>query len=805
MNPDTPQPTPFLQQRLVRLFTYGLLPLLALATMLLHLWFAPKPVLMSSDTRFECYSRLGLYFGIGFTLLALITGAITLFKRHSPKGLTALISGFTLLGFVSYLLSEPVVNSLFDNDLLWELPYLAFALVSFGLLSTFIATIWQLVARPLKQSYSVVNDAILTLLGMITIFFGGPLCAFFFAESGIENPFFWLTGSVCYCVILLAGALHLIWLIGSRLLNKIALNKGYVWCWALLVTLVFPLSGLFLNRRLPFPSDLQSPWCYGLTVLTAASLLMPDGKGRWGQLLAYFRWATFPFTLYFFILFLPFLPLSLPSMLILGAGILIFAPTLLMCFHVTALKRSAKAFQRTWTRWCVALLGLALIPSILVITVERERTLVRPLIAAIATPDTTTSVDTLPIPEAEAKRIAERLLSHNYASQNFPIISHWAEYRLFDGLHPRTEVLKSLAIRLNLTFKSRFNRSLWSNIRSASAPVTTELRGVGTCALTLSLTIPALEKAEEFRAPIRLADGVWITGLRLKMPNDGPWRDGLLCDRRAATWVYERLTERNIDPALLTLDTLTEGTLRVSPVTEPRHVEIDLLLPNPTWCNAPITIGDQTVRLPNGEAVAESPTPGATVCFIGPGAQHPLPKANLYVVATPVITVSESEPTELPTFGRVDAARAIRFAYGNAYAKNLCLTEAVYVGDGWKDATFTPMRPKRPLPTLAPDEPWQQGAIAAQLSEARLHAPHPEYNQPLWDAMQRSQALMPQFAYIVVETDEQVKALKTLDVIAKQAMEGVDFEEPNIKQSAPTFLLLLLAVLPLLVWQRRRA
>ncbi|MBR5588119.1 MAG: hypothetical protein IKW23_04640 [Kiritimatiellae bacterium] len=152
MNPDTPQPTPFLQTRLVRLFTHGVLPLLALATMLLHLWFAPKPVLMSSDTRFECYSRLGLYFGIGFTLLALITGAITLFKRHSPKGLTALISGFTLLGFVSYLLSEPVVNSLFDNDLLWELPYLAFALVSFGLLSTFIATIWQLVARPLNPT-----------------------------------------------------------------------------------------------------------------------------------------------------------------------------------------------------------------------------------------------------------------------------------------------------------------------------------------------------------------------------------------------------------------------------------------------------------------------------------------------------------------------------------------------------------------------------------------------------------------------------------------------------------------------------
>lgn len=804
MTPDTPQPTPFLQKRFVRLFTHGLLPLLALAPMLFHLWLAPKPVLTSSDSLFQCYHRLGLYFGIGFTLLTLITGAITLFKRHSPKGLTALISCFALLGFVSYLLSDPVVTTLFDNQLLWHLPLLAFALVSFGLLSTFIATIWQLVARPLKQTYSVVTDATLTLLGMVAIFFGGPLCAMFFSEINIENPFFWLTGAVCYCVILLAGALHIIWLIGCHHLQKLSTNKRYALCWTLLVTLVFPLTGLLLNRTLPFPSDLQSPWCYGLTFLTAASLLIPDGKGRWGQWLAYFRWTTLPFTLYFFILFLPFLPLALPSMLILGAGILIFAPTLLLNLHVTALKRSAKAFQHTWTRWSIALLGLALIPSILVITVERDRALVRPLIAAIATPDTTAAVDTLPIPEATAKRIAERLLTHHYAEQNFPIISHWAEVRLFDSLHPRSEVLKSLAIRLNLPCTTRFSRSPWTNIRSASAPVTTELRGVGSCALTLSLTIPALKEVEEFRAPIHLADGVWITGLRLKMPNDGPWRDGLLCDRRAATWVYERLTERNIDPALLTLDTLTEGTLRVSPVTEPRHVEIDLLLPSPTWSDAPITIGDQTVRLPNGEPVVAPQTPGATVCFIGPGAQHPLPKANLYVVATPVITVSENAPTALPAVGRVDAARAIRFAYGNAYAKNLYLTEAVYVGDGWKDAAFTPMRPKRPLPTLAPDEPWQQGAIAAQLSEARLHAPHPEYDQPLWEAMQRSNALMPQFAYIVVETDEQVKALKTLDVIAKQAMEGVGFEHPNVKQSTPTFLFLLLAVLPLLIWQRRR-
>ena len=785
-----PSPTPFLQKPLVRLLTHGVMPLLAFVALLLQLWLAPKPVVLLHKPLILTYYVLGIYLSIGFTGILLLTSGITLAKRHTPFWLECLMGVCTLFALVTAITCDTFVQ-IIESNMLWQLPTLLFSTVCFGLLTPLIATLWQLVARPLRQDYSSVTDGILTLLGMIAIFFGGPFVAMLCFTLDIENEFFWLAGGVSYCILLLAGVLHLIWLIGRNHLHKMAQHRRYAWIWTLVVTLILPLTGLLLNLHTFFPGDLQSRWCYLLTLLTATSLLLPDGKGIFGKAIALWRWAMFPFTLYFFILFLPFIPLALPCLFLFGAGLLLLAPTLLLSVHVPALRRSAAVFRHKASCIAVAILGCALIPTIFIISVERDRAQVRPLIAAIATPDATASRDDLPMDEDTAKRITQILFDQTNRTPRFPLLNLWKKYRLFNGLTPSKAVLNSLAIRFNLS--TRIASRQWWSLRSKQTPVTLTLRGESTCHLTVAIDIPAIEEAEEYRAPITVANGVWITGLRLKMPQNGPWREGLLCDRRAATWVYERLTERRIDPALLTLDTLTEGTLRVSPVTEARQVEIDLLLPSPNWCSTPFTIGDQAITLSNGKTDTPVTSTVATVCFIGPEAQMPLPKADLYVVGTPVITVSETTPETLPETGRIDVERAFLFARGNAYAKNLHLTQAVYAGKGWEKAVFTPMRPRYALPKRAPDEPWQQAAIAGQLAEACLYTPHPEYAAPLYDAMMRSKALMPRFAYIVVENETQERALRTLDVVAKQAIEGVDFVENTVvKQSTPTFWCLLL-------------
>ncbi len=89
------------------------------------------------------------------------------------------------------------------------------------------------------------------------------------------------------------------------------------------------IGGLVLNRSIKFPYDFQHPYVYVLAVANLAVLLlrfrMGTGLGTLGWVL---RAVLFPFTLYFFIVFLPFLPLSLVAMLAFGAGVLMLSPTL---------------------------------------------------------------------------------------------------------------------------------------------------------------------------------------------------------------------------------------------------------------------------------------------------------------------------------------------------------------------------------------------------------------------------------------------------------------------------------------------
>lgn len=808
MTPTTNPPRPLLQRPILLLLVRVLLPLLALAAITLMLWLHPQGETPAGTSLKLAHDYDGIFAALPCILVIIASGIFSCFTRRYEHISTFIAWAGSLAASISLFCFSEIADNLMMSDLLWEVPFICNATLCFGLLTPLILTLWQAVSRPIKPNLSPILDAIASLLCMFAVFFGGPICAYLLFEIGVQNNAVWITGCVSYLMILLAGVLHLCWVIGSFHLKRLAAHANYRRGWTFIAALLLPLLGLLLNRLVPFPGDFQSPWSYVLTTLTALVLLLPDSKSIFGKLIAAARWATFPFTLYFFIVFLPFMPLAIPGMLAFGLGILLLAPTALLSIHLPALRHANGCFSTRWVRVAVAIGCSLILPLLFLASIERDRANVRPLIAAIAEPDTTAPADTLPMEEADAKRIAEALLDRNY-NQGFPLLRLWADYRLFDGMAPRADILESLMRRFNLEkednlfIRGRKTQSPWRQIRAKTATVETDLRGVGTNQLTVAVTIPQLKSADEFRAPIKLDDGVWITGLRLKMPNEGPWRDGLLCDRRAATWIYERLTEKNIDPALLTLDTLTQGTLRVSPVNEVRHVEIDLLMPSPTWSSTPITIGEVAVTVPGVPTPeVDDSRPTATVCFIGPKAEAPLPAATLYITAAPVITVTESAPETLPTEGKVDVARALRFAQGAAYARNLRLTEAHFVGEGWGNTTFTPEPPRRALPTLPPDSPWQQGAQAAQLSEALLHAPHPEYALPLREAMQASKALMPRFAYIVVETEAQERALRTLDAIASQAESGMDFDTP-VKQSTPTFYLLLLFCLPLLLRRKQ--
>ncbi len=107
---------------------------------------------------------------------------------------------------------------------------------------------------------------------------------------------------------------------------------------AALAGLAAPLCGLLLNKGIPFPYDFQAPGVYVLTVINGIVLLLPSARdGKYALATWCLRMVMYPFTLYFFMVFLPFLPLSLLAMIAAGAGFLILAPTLLFAIHTRRL------------------------------------------------------------------------------------------------------------------------------------------------------------------------------------------------------------------------------------------------------------------------------------------------------------------------------------------------------------------------------------------------------------------------------------------------------------------------------------
>ena len=133
----------------------------------------------------------------------------------------------------------------------------------------------------------------------------------------------------------------------------------------LLSALVFPIAGLLLNISIPFPADFQHNAVYIMTVINCVILLLPITNSHSGRRILWFlSWFSFPFTLYFFLVFLPWLPLSLFAMIAAGAGFLILAPTVLMVLHCLRIRELFHAAAMNKTALIgIALVAFAIIPS----------------------------------------------------------------------------------------------------------------------------------------------------------------------------------------------------------------------------------------------------------------------------------------------------------------------------------------------------------------------------------------------------------------------------------------------------------
>lgn len=386
---------------------------------------------------------------------------------------------------------------------------------------------------------------------------------------------------------------------------------------ALLFGLALPLGGLALNLKIPFPADFANPWTWGIAVAAGVVMLTPLRGGLTGLAAWAARWAVGVYVLYFFLLFLPFLPLTPMAMVLVGAGILMVAPLLLFQFWCGDVAEGWRVLRRERSAGALAALavvaGLAL-PLVWAASVEVERADVKALVAWHTGEDFDKPETPPPMGMRRARRVMEGVNDYRFGVET-PFLTGWRTWRVYGGMHMANPLRQALNRRIlgrevrdgrdwekagrnevanELFAASRGRSGRRGGGENFTAPPPTDLfdvarvDGDGTGGYVVGLTAHWREGAwsgwnpdQELVLDFRLPAGAWLEGARLKMP-DGAWKDARASERKAAEWTYLKIAhQRAQDPLLVTMDSPTEGRLRLFPVSKdtPRELELKVRLP----------------------------------------------------------------------------------------------------------------------------------------------------------------------------------------------------------------------------------
>lgn len=390
----------------------------------------------------------------------------------------------------------------------------------------------------------------------------------------------------------------------------------------MLVALLGPMAGLLLNAGIPFPANFQTPGVYVLTVVTAVFLLLPNfshphlHRAVWlGQC------ALFPFSVYFFAVFLPFLPLTPLATMFFGLGLLMYVPSLLFLLHGFRILDGFRAEIRGGGKLMPAVLGLTAImagPAACTIQARWDRANLNEALDYLQYPD---YAQTAKFHGSLDALHSSLIHLRDFKEGNYlPYLSEYYNWLAFDNLTLPQERLNSLATTffgeplpkggasgMDFMRGTSRRRTVTEVMGGRDGPrptmdavaksITTSTRigqGVARTSAVITITNPTATTTE-YQTLITLPPGVMISNMWLTIGTERV--PGKIFEKRAAIWVYQKITEARPvprDPAILRYIGPNVAELRVYPVetNAPRVVEVEFLYPDGAHGRALIGRGD---------------------------------------------------------------------------------------------------------------------------------------------------------------------------------------------------------------------
>lgn len=382
--------------------------------------------------------------------------------------------------------------------------------------------------------------------------------------------------------------------------------------WKIPIAFILPLIGLFVND-ITFNhmfGDFSSPWFYILTIINTVLLCSPSPDNKKLRLLLFGgRCATFIYTLYFFLIMLPFLPFSVIAIVIFGAGFLMLTPMVLLPIHLNELVKDFTSLKKVFKKriiYLTAIAGLLLLPVGTTISYLYDRVMLHKALEYIYSPDYTKEYN------LSASSVNRMLNTIDYRARgdmffykSTPFLSSYYKWLVLDNLnlsenkkdmmrnlfngsaYDYSNTKRNISVRTNDTVDIKI-----TDIKHRSEYNTERKEWISWVDLAIHNGETQLWNAE-YRTNIDLPAGCWISDYYLYV---GDVKEmGILAEKKAATWVFNQIRNENRDPGLLRYLQGNKVEFKVFPFQkqETRFTGIEFIHKDPVQ----ITIDGYTLNL----------------------------------------------------------------------------------------------------------------------------------------------------------------------------------------------------------------
>ena len=516
-----------------------------------------------------------LYYGIALFVMSFVSTLYALLMILRKKNISVVYGVFVLLTYISYLLiwyfnyGKIIPAGLFNWMISGDFNIYLQTFLMPAIIHSILVVIIKMTSDT-KEHYASLNFIMAIYVPIIFYLFMQIVFPLFKStdyrfQKHLEIVTY-VTTFLIFLILILRGIYILV-------LNRSGIIYKLRFFWKILFVLIFPLIGLAINNGLIEDGIFFFlPYCFGdfgdsnfyfLTLVNGIFLLIPDSNIKKRRIFLFAgRSLTLSFTFYFFLVFLPYLPIGVLLTVAFGLGFLVLTPIILFGFHVRKLNKDYDFLKKYFPKWQLrigASLAFMIIPALITISYIQDKRALNTALEYIYYPDYDKeykiNVVALQKVFKHIKKSGRKFGFFN--KESTPYLSSFYDWLVLDNLTISDSKMNMMA------------KVFWDNAHVRKVRRRSEGFPKGDIAITkissqtifdtskdayVSWVNLELKNMEEnsftgYETSFELPEGCWIDNYYLDIGDRREY--GILAEKKSAIWVFNRISNRRRDPGIL--------------------------------------------------------------------------------------------------------------------------------------------------------------------------------------------------------------------------------------------------------------